>query len=197
MANIRGKAYAINVITPMKRWKSPILKAAFKLFSIRATQWELRELAFIHFARWTILRRDKMPRFPTMTRVEDFRYDYLLFESNFNGSWNEYIDSFHSVLSFKLNLVWMWSENFPGSVPLTSFKRYIDHNQLHNDYYYMAYPGSTIRDVRNALAVSHAFDALAAQVDAPDDSFQSAFAQFLRLAQNKLGANGGCGPTRT
>lgn len=197
MANILGKAYAINVLTPMKRWKTPFLKAAFQLFQFRFTQWELRALAFIHFARWTVLTRRNLPHFPEMAKSEALRYDYLLFESNFNGSWNEYVDAFHSVLSFKLNLVWLWSENFPGSIPLTPFKRYIDHNQLHNDYYFMAYPGSTIRDVQNALATTRAFDALTTCLDASDELFQLAFRDFLAKTQNRLGGHGHAGPEMT
>ena len=106
-------------------------------------------------------------------------------------------ESFHSVLSFKLNLVWLWSENFPGSIPLTPFKRYIDHNQLHNDYYFMAYPGSTIRDVQNALATTRAFDALTTCLDASDELFQLAFRDFLAKTQNRLGGHGHAGPEMT
>ncbi len=197
MGNILGKAYAINVLTPVKAWKTPILALAFNLFKIRATQWELRLLAFIHFARWVVLTRGNLPHFPTMAARESFSRRYLLFESNFNGSWNEYIDAFHAVLHFKLNLVWMWSDNFPGAVPLVPFKRYIDHNQLHNDFYYMAYPGSTIRDVQNALAASQAFDALQAALDAPDEAFHLAYRRFLVATQNRLGAHGGPGPEMT
>ena len=194
MANIRGKAYAMNVITPMSRWKSPILKTAFKLFTFKFTQWELRALSFIHFARWTVLSAKAMPHFPEMKKREAFSYDYLLFESNFNGSWNEYVDAFHSVLAFKLNLVWMWSENYPGSIPLVPFKTYIEHNQLHNDYYYMAYPGSTVSDVKNALEVDRAFELLTKSLDASDESFSEAYREFLYRVQNKLGSNGGPGP---
>ena len=194
MPNIRGKAYAINVLTPMRRWKTYLLKAAFKLFTIRATQWELRKLSFIHFARWTVIHPEQFPRFPRQSTPERLKYSYLLFESNFNGSWNEYIDSFHSVLSFKLNLVWLGSEKFPGSVPLVPFKKYIEANQLYNDYYYMAYPGSTVSDVKNAAIVAREFDALARRVTASDEEFAKAYRTFLGKVQNKLALNGHSGP---
>jgi hypothetical protein len=91
----------------------------------------------------------------------------------------------------------MWSENYPGSIPLTSFKRYIDHNQLYNDYYYIAYPGSTIRDIKNALAVTRAFDELVKTLELPDDAFLVAYQNFLFKTQNKLGAHGHPGPEMT
>jgi hypothetical protein len=194
MANIHGKDYAINVLTPMRRWKTYLLKAAFILFTIRAMQWELRRLSFIHFARWTVIHPKQFPRFPAQDKSEQLKYSYLLFESNFNGSWNEYIDSVHSVLAFKLNLVWLGSEKFPGSVPLVPFKKYIKANQIHNDYYYMAYPGSTVSDVKNAAIVSREFDVLASQVGSSDEEFFRAYIAFLGKAQNKLGSNGHRGP---
>ena len=135
-----------------------------------------------------------MAHFPQMDKRESFSYDYLLFESNFSGSWNEYVDAFHSVLSFKLNLVWMWSENYPGSIPLVPFRNYIEHNQIYNDYYYMAYPGSTVSDVKNAVDVSVAFHQLTQSLDSSDEAFAEAYRVFLYRVQNKIGANGGPGP---
>jgi len=192
--NIVGKAYAMNVITPMKRWKTPILKLAFLIFSMKWTQWELRLLSFIHFARWTSISPREWPRFPGMGGPENLKRDYLLFESNFNGSWNEYVDAFHTVLAFKLNLVWWWSDKFPGSVPLVPFKSYIEHNQLVTDWYYMAYPGSTVSDVKNALDAVDAFNQLAARTTASDAEFDAAYLAFLGKVQNKLAPNGGPGP---
>ena len=198
MSNVRGKSYAMNVITPMKPWKSVILNALFKLLTPKFTQLDLRKLSFIHFARWTIIPHGKFPHFSEQTQKENLRYDYLLFESNFNGSWNEYVDAFNTVLAFKLNLVWLWSENFPGSVPLTPFKSYIEHNQKYTDYYYMAYPGSTVSDVKNALDVDDAFKLLSTAAEkASDADFDTTYENFLASVQNKIGSNGGPGPRMT
>jgi len=184
----------MNVITPQKRWKSIILNAAFKLLTIRFTQKDLRDLSFIHFARWTIIPANGFPKFSGQKNIDRTRFDYLLFESNFNGSWNEYVDAFNAALAFKLNLVWYWSENFPGSRPLSPFKAYIEHNQKYNDYYYMAYPGSTVSDVKNAISVAEEFDILARHVDKSDEDFDDAYLRFLGNLQNKIGSNGGPGP---
>jgi hypothetical protein len=197
MANILGKAYAINVLTPFKRWKTPALKAVFSLFNLKFTLSDVHTLEFIYFARWTVISRKNLPHFPKMQANETLRLNYMLFESNFNGSWNEYLDAFHAVLSLKINLVWMSCDNFPGTVPLTPFKRYVDHNQLYNDYYYIAYPGSSVRDIKNALAVTQAFDQLERSLELPDDAFLAAYQAFLFKTQNKLGAHGHPGPEMT
>ena len=57
MANILGKAYGINVLTPIERWKTLARKAVFLLFNLKFTLWELHALAFIYFARWTAVSR--------------------------------------------------------------------------------------------------------------------------------------------
>ena len=197
MSNIRGKAYGINVITPMKSWKTKILNVLFKLLTIKILQKDLHSLSFIHFARWTVIPRKSFPHFPEQTSQENLKYDYMMFESNFNGSWNEYIDAFNSVLSFKLNAVWYWSENYPGSQPLTPFKDYITHNQIYTDYYYMAYPGSTVNDVKNALSVHRKFETLAGCTEQSDAQFEQAFNAFFIKIQNQLGASGSPGPEMT
>lgn len=48
----------------------------------------LKELSFIHFARWVIVPHRKFPRITSQQPKEDLQYDYLLFFSNFNGTWN-------------------------------------------------------------------------------------------------------------
>jgi hypothetical protein len=197
MSNIRGKAYGINVITPMKSWKRKILNVLFKILTIKVLQKDLHSLSFIHFARWTVIPRKAFPHFPEQATQEILKYDYMMFESNFNGSWNEYIDAFNSVLSLKLNVIWYWSENFPGSQPLTPFKDYITHNQIYTDYYYMAYPGSTVNDVKNALSVNKNFEALVNRAEESDTQFEKAFNTFFIKVQNQLGASGSPGPEMT
>ena len=60
MANLARKAYAINVITPLRR--SGLNRFIFALMRARPLPMQsLRQLRFIHFARWLILPRDRWP----------------------------------------------------------------------------------------------------------------------------------------
>ena len=140
MSNINGKVYAMNAITPMKPWKTWIVRGLmFVLSGVKSSQKDLINLSFIEFARWVIVPRKGLPFLGHGQQKEELKYDYLLFFSNFNGTWNQYIDAFSAVLSQRLNLVWRWSEKFPGSRPVTLFKQYIAHVQFDTDYYYVAY----------------------------------------------------------
>jgi hypothetical protein len=192
MTNINGKAYAMNAITPMKPWKTPILKFFFLLLgAIKPLQNDLKHLSFIHFARGVVVGRNQFPHLSDKQPHEELRYDYLLFFSNFNGTWNQYIDAFSAVLSRGLNLIWRWSEKYPGSRPVTGFKRYISLVQFDTDYYYNVYPHATTNDVKAALRVQDALDQFArtSQSLSPAE-FGKAWLEFLVRIQPDLGSTG-------
>lgn len=192
MSNINGKVYAMNAITPMRRWKTWILRLAFfVLWHVKSLQKDLIDLSFIEFARWVVVRRGSFPNLEGGQLKEDLEYDYLLFFSNFNGTWNQYIDAFSAVLSGGLNLIWRWSEKFPGSVPVTLFKEYIARVQFDTDYYYTSYPQATANDVKSAHIVQSSFDnlALKAEQQSPQQ-FADAYLRFVIQVQAHLGETG-------
>jgi hypothetical protein len=192
MTNINGKAYAMNAITPMKPWKTPILKLIFFLLGlIKPLQKDLKNLSFIHFARWVTVGRHDFPRLSEQQPREELQYDYLLFFSNFNGTWNQYIDAFSSVLYRGLNAIWFWSEKYPGSRPVTDFKRYITLVQFDTDYYYNVYPHAATNDVKAALRAHDALEAFArnSQALSPEE-FGKAWRQFQATVSPDLGSTG-------
>ena len=192
MTNINGKAYAMNAVTPMKAWKTPILRVLFLLLgALKSKQQDLVNLSFIHFARWVIVKRSQFPRLAPEQPEEQLDYDYLLFFSNFNGTWNQYIDAFSAVLATGLDLIWRWSEKFPGSVPVTAFKRYISLVQFDTDYYYTAYPYATTNDVKAAIRVDDALREFAnsSQGLAPEQ-FNQAYLKLLVKVHADIGAVG-------
>ncbi|HZY73907.1 MAG TPA: hypothetical protein VFE22_12435 [Edaphobacter sp.] len=192
MSNINGKVYAMNAITPMKPWKTWILRGFFFVLGhVKPLQQDLINLSFIEFARWVVLPRRGFPFLGNGQKREALQYDYLLFFSNFNGTWNQYIDAFSAVLSRGLNLVWRWSEKFPGSVPVTPFKSYIAQVQFDTDYYYTAYPRATANDLKSAHIVQTSLDALSLRAqDYTPAQFAEAYLQFVIQVQAHLGETG-------
>jgi hypothetical protein len=192
VTNITGKTYAMNAITPMKPWKTWILRGFFFLLGhIKPLRADLVNLSFIHFARWVVLPRRGFPHVHPNQPEEHLKYDYLLFFSNFNGTWNQYIDAFSAVLSKGLNLVWRWSEKFPGSVPVTPFKQYISRVQFETDFYYTAYPHAATNDVKAAHRVAEAlaeFERKSAGMT--PEEFDKAYLRFLIKVQCDLGSTG-------
>ncbi len=192
MSNINGKVYAMNAITPMRPWKSWVLRAIFFLLGhVRSLQTDLINLSFIQFARWVIIPRHRFPFLAGTQEREVLKYDYLLFFSNFNGTWNQYIDAFSAVLSHGLNLIWRWSEKFPGAVPVTGFKEYIARVQFDTDYYFTAYPEATANDVKSAHIVQAALNNFRAEAaTCTPAQFQEQYLRFVIAVQAHLGDTG-------
>jgi hypothetical protein len=182
----------MNAITPMKPWKTPLLKLFFFILGVvKPLQKDLKQLSFIHFARWVCVGRNALPRLSDQQPREDLKYDYLLFFSNFNGTWNQYIDAFSSVLYKGLDAIWMWSEKYPGARPVTAFKRYISLVQFDSDYYYNVYPHASTNDVKAALRVQDALTTFAQTSQALSSAdFEKAWIEFQVTISPDLGATG-------
>lgn len=209
MSNIAGKAYAMNVITPSHRRSSfNPLKLRFRLTATwmnrlifmyskgidPGTLSGLRGLLLIHFARWFFVRPNEWPVFdPKLKeRKEQIKYDYMVFCSNFNGTWDQYIDAFSDGIPNGLDLFWYSAIGYPKSIPISAFKRYITHNQVDTNYYYNATPGAAQRDVRAGLRVRRAILDLEQAHNSMSDpeAFAKAYRAKLSEIQNFLGDPG-------
>ena len=190
MSNIAGKAYGMNVVTPMKprwTWLNRLLFMVAR--ALPTTLTGLLGLSLIHFARWVIIKRDQWP--PGDRGKPRLQNDYMLFVSNFNGTWDQYIDAFSDGIPSGLDLFWYCATGYPHSIPITPFKNYIRHNQVDTDYYYNATPGSAQRDIKAALRVRTALIALAGQHKTlSPEEFAAAYYRTLAAVQNDLASPG-------
>jgi hypothetical protein len=192
MSNIAGKAYAMNVITPMRWytawWNRLFFWVALKFPSKTAG---LATLSLIHYARWVIITPSQFPRLSEDQPREELKYAYMLFFSNFNGSWNQYVDSFSSAIPAGLNLFWFGSIKYPKSVPMLSFHKYITSNQVWTDYYYNAYPMATSNDVKAAKRVKDGLLAfMSDSANAPPEQFLQKYNRLLIGLQHDLSQMG-------
>jgi hypothetical protein len=134
----------MTVIVPVKRNILAPLLLKMVLFVVsrqaKATRGSLVGLTSIHFARWVIIDNGKN----------------ILFESNFDGSWENYIDDFVDRASIGMNLIWGNCIGFPlaGCKDIESFKSYIRDNQSPVQVFYSAYKESTVRNVLTDLSLS-------------------------------------------
>ena len=105
MSNVAGKAYGMNVLTPMRpclTWINRFLFMASR--AIPTSLAGLLGLSIIHFARWVIIKRDSWPDLGQGN--QKLKNDYMLFCSNFNGTWDQYIDAFSDGIPGGLDLLW-------------------------------------------------------------------------------------------
>lgn len=212
MANIAGKSYGLTAFTRMRPWRTWGLQVVFALIRlslipvpawyrrafrksplgrVRQVQDNLTELSFIHFARWAIVGRNSWPRLSPEQPQEKLKCDYLLFESNFNGDWEKYIDAFSQVVPGGMDNIWRWSVKYPMSRPITPFLAYIRNCQYDTDYYYSAYPGASTNDIRGALILQRELEKLEREAPAMTPAaFASAWARFCIAVQNCIATTG-------
>jgi hypothetical protein len=190
MSNVAGKAYAMNVLTPVSpalTWIQRLIFMASRSFPVTLSG--LLNLSLIHFARWVIIKRDQWPEGDR--GKPNLKNDYVLFCSNFNGTWDQYIDAFSDGIPQGLDLFWYASFKYPHSIPITAFKNYIVHNEFDTGYYYNATPGSGQRDIKAALKVLAEMKSLADKHNALDaQSFSPEYNKALARVQNCLGSPG-------
>lgn len=210
MSNIAGKSYAMNVITPVTGWPYYWNRFLFALIQFSASRRlgtvgffgklvpkklvngifsklnGLITLSLIHYARWAII--DKFPHLDDSQPREDLHYHYMLFFSNFNGSWAQYVDSFHVAIPDGLDLFWFKNVKFPKSVPLQPFNNYITYNQIWTNHYYNAYPMATSNDIKGSQELKDALTVFikASQNDDPE-AFQKRYEKLLIDQQRNLG----------
>src|SRR5215472_8148254 len=99
----------------------------------------------IHFARWAVINEGK----------------YLLFLSNFDGSWEHYLGEFIDQAANGLTAVWSNAVNFPrtwnliegGARDEERFKDYARGMQLYTQLWYSAYPFLSVVNIQNNAAI--------------------------------------------
>lgn len=184
--NIDGLAIAITVFSTMKWWGGPWLKRFVflmpKLLPHRSAT--LKQLSFIHFARWSVVTELADPQDPSKKRK--LNYAHLYFESNFNGGWEEYIDAFSHVLTDKMTQLWGSSYGFPGPQPTVPFKDYIKRSEvrLEASHFYSAYPDATVTMISQSLKLDDQLQGLKAIAeDLSPEEFAKAFKAAVKEGQ--------------
>lgn len=130
----------------------------FRLLTLRAVLWainllakivytdgELGTIPSIHFARWMIYDKGRK----------------LLFFSNFDGSWQNYLGDFVDRASAGLTAVWSNTENFPptrilineGATHEHDFKNWTRYYQLQTDFWYSAYPLLSVQNINQNSSI--------------------------------------------
>jgi hypothetical protein len=167
------------------RWWGRLFLPLFFVYIKRTSLTDLRQLSFIHAARWSIVYRIPYNGPPQPKRR--LRYPHLYFESNFNGGWEEYIEAFSYVLRVGMWGFWGSSYGFPGALPSRPFKDYIRRNEVEASHYYSAYPDATATMVLGALELTPRLAELrlAAKTMTPDE-FATAWRTFLTESQQWL-----------
>jgi hypothetical protein len=150
---------------------------------IKAFSEPLRDLGLIRAAHWTVI--DALP--DGRGGSERLQPPYLLFESTYDVGLTEYIDLFARKLPLQMRAVWGTGCGYPGVLPASAFRRWVDEHKFCEDHEWRAYPEATTRMVASGLRVVErlrAFDARVAGVDNNEFAFE--FRRLLVELQEDL-----------
>jgi hypothetical protein len=157
MSNIAGKAYAINLITPIRDALVPINK--LMLWGVgqpllqRGLRDGLQTLSMVHSARWLIVRDRDLPRVSAEQPKENLRHSYLLFFGSFNCSLQQCVDQFANAFPNLLHWLCFGKPGWPASTRLLTLQKNIARNQIWTDYFYNSHPLASANDIRAAERV--------------------------------------------
>ena len=124
----------VTVIDPADVGRVRAVMAAIDSYARRlAPPGSLLGISTIHFARWLLIDRGRR----------------LLFVSDYDGSWESYIDEFAEMILSGLDAIWETSFGTPpdGARDLPAFKRFLRSHQVPADVFFAAYPDETVLNV--------------------------------------------------
>jgi hypothetical protein len=188
--NVCGRAVALTTLSPMRRWGEIRLRLRFWVrrrlpASVRRHKARpLLKLSFIHFAQWAFIRH--LPA-TEGREAESLGATYMLFETNFNGGFDAYIDAFSYVIPRRMTQIFGGCYGFPGPKPSGPFKSYIDRHAFEAAHYYSAYPHATVTMVTSALQVAEHLATFTEQTRGMDaEQFAARWREFITEVQGCL-----------
>lgn len=95
----------------------------------------------IHFVRWLLIDDDRR----------------LVLLSDYDGSWENYIDEFAETILSGLDAIWETSYGYPpdGARDLPAFKRFLRAHQVPAEIFYSAYPDASVLNLRRDVELAH------------------------------------------
>src|SRR5207244_1792156 len=185
-SGVAGHDTAMTVWSPVRWWGVPLLRFGF--FVIRHTGLTLpllRKLSFIDYARWAVVK--DFPRVGEPQGKDPGRRHHMMFESNFNGTWDQYIDAFAQVMPLRFRAFWGSSINFPGPLPTGPFRAWVDRHHFEDQYFDSAVDGATATMVTSALDLEEKLRAFARDSQGLDaETFQQRYQQLLCEVETHL-----------
>jgi hypothetical protein len=133
MANSIGQVTALTAIADIVPERLEILKQTLESIQLHPDM-ALSKISTIHFARWVLIDNN--------TR--------LLFTSNFDGTFEDYIQDFVREIPNGLDRIWGNCVGYPGSRPIEGFFNYIKSHSFDNICFYAAYPDLTVSEIQSA-----------------------------------------------
>jgi Dyp-type peroxidase family len=124
-----------------------VARAVLGLFNLIYRTWftdvtpgRLKGLQTIHFGHWTLL---------DLTTENKTRQKGLMFLSNYDGSWETYLDDFLATVFHGVVAIWGHAVRFPDPLDGPAFKAFARTRMSRWAVWYQAYPDLTVANIEN------------------------------------------------
>jgi hypothetical protein len=137
----------VTVVKPGQADRVRAVMAAIDSYSKRLSPpGSLIGISTIHFVKWLLIDNGRR----------------LMMVSDYDGSWESYIDEFAEMILSGLDAIWETSHGYPpdGARDLPAFKRFLRSHQVPSEVFFSAYPDQTVLNIVNDRALSRACDDL-------------------------------------
>jgi hypothetical protein len=133
----------VTVVTPGQANRVRAVMAAIDALAKRLTPpGSLIGVSTIHFVKWLV--------------IDDGRR--LMMVSDYDGSWESYIDEFAEMILSGLDAIWETAYGYPpdGARDVPAFKRFLRSHQVPSEVFFSAYPEETVLNMTNDLQCARA-----------------------------------------
>ena len=133
----------VTILPPGGARRAGAVMAAIDSYAKRlAPSGSLIGISTIHFVKWLI--------------IDDGRR--LLMISDYDGSWESYIDEFAEMILSGLDAIWDTAYGYPpdGARDLPAFKRFLRSHQVPSELFFSAYPDETVLNIVNNRTLARA-----------------------------------------
>lgn len=180
------RATPLTILTPLRPWWAAWVRFTWLLAALTPlVARPLRRLSFIHFAHWSLITRWPVDR--RLPAEPAAGLPWMVFQTNFNGSANQYIAAFCRVVPGRIRLLYWGAYGFPGPRHAGPVEHYIEHNSFPASHFYSAHPQASVTMITAALELRRRFHRFAAQAAAMDAAqLAPAYRRFLGQVQSLL-----------
>jgi hypothetical protein len=185
-----GRWTAMVAISPIRRYWALWLRGYYPTLQWLAERGvlphpvkSLIKLSMIGFARWSVF--DRVPASGDGEGVKRLPTPYLLFETNFDGDSDRYLESFCLALPWGMRGNWWRAYGVPNVRKVSRFVSYVDAHKIPIAYYYSAYPDASTKRIRYARELVGEIAALNRNtVNESAEGFQRQYFDLLTKTQH-------------
>lgn len=184
MANQSGSVYGLTILSPIKDDAKIEVSHNLALRSYLAKLPRHRDSPFTkvsstHFARLVVM--DDVVYVGMPACEEHLQSKYLVFESNFDGDLDTYLERMATEIPETVEAVWQHCVGFPGVTNVSAFKAYMKKCQIETTFFFADVNDKTVQQTLRALQTQSAVTAfIVKHQGVPPEELQSAFAQFMK-----------------